>query len=61
MWHDLLAALGLMLVLEGIFPFVNPRAVRQTLLQILQMNDRVLRLSGLGGMLLGLGVLYLIR
>lgn len=61
MWHDLLAALGLMLVLEGIFPFVNPRAVRQTLLQILQMNDRVLRLTGLGGMLLGLGVLYLIR
>ncbi len=28
MWDDLLAALGLMLVLEGILPFLNPGALR---------------------------------
>lgn len=61
MWHDLLAALGLMLVIEGILPFINPRAVRQALLQILHQDDRVLRWTGLGSMVLGLAVLYVIR
>lgn len=61
MWHDLLAAFGLMLVLEGILPFLNPQRVRQALLQMAQMNDRVLRIVGLGSMLMGLILLYFIR
>ena len=61
MWTELLAAFGLMLVLEGILPFLNPRALRQTLLQLVQLNDRVLRFVGLASMTLGLLVLYLFR
>jgi uncharacterized protein len=61
MWSDLLAAFGLMLVLEGILPFLNPRALRQTLLQITQLEDRVLRFVGLISMALGLLVLYFLR
>ena len=61
MWDELLAAFGLMLVLEGILPFLNPAAFRQTLLRISQMEDRVLRLAGLGGMGLGVVVLYFFR
>ncbi len=61
MWHDLLAAFGLMLVVEGILPFLNPSGIRQALLQMTQMEDRVLRLVGLGSMLAGLLVLYVIR
>ncbi|MCP5197498.1 MAG: DUF2065 domain-containing protein [Gammaproteobacteria bacterium] len=61
MWDELLAALGLMLVLEGILPFLNPGAFRQTLLRIAQMEDRAFRLSGLVCMGLGLVVLYLFR
>jgi hypothetical protein len=61
MWHDLLAALGLMLVLEGILPFLNPRGVREALSQILQAQDRVLRLGGLISMLIGVILLYFIR
>lgn len=61
MWHDLIAAFGLMLVLEGILPFLNPGGIRQALLQMAQLNDRVLRLSGLGSMLMGLLLLYFIR
>ncbi len=61
MWHDLLAALGLMLVLEGILPFLNPRGVREVLSQILQAEDRVLRLGGVISMLIGLILLYFIR
>ena len=61
MWHDLLSALALLLVLEGILPFLNPRGVRQALLQMAQMNDRVLRFTGLGSMVVGLILLYAIR
>lgn len=61
MWDDLLAAFGLMLVLEGILPFLNPRASRQTLLRMAHLNDRILRLVGLASMSCGLLVLYLFR
>ncbi len=61
MWNELLAAFGLMLVLEGILPFLNPSALRRTLLQITQLEDRVLRLAGLASMGLGLLVLYFFR
>lgn len=61
MWDELLAAFGLMLVLEGILPFLNPRASRQSLLRITQLEDRQLRLIGLGSMVLGLMVLYFLR
>ena len=61
MWQDLLAAIGLMLVLEGILPFLNPQRVKETLLQILQLEERLLRLLGLGSMLIGLLLLYIVR
>ena len=61
MWDELLAAFGLMLVLEGVPPFLSPRALRQTLLQMAQLEDRVLRFAGLASMALGLLVLYFFR
>ena len=61
MWDELLAAFGLMLVLEGILPFLNPGALRQTLLRMAQLEDRVLRFAGLASMTLGLLVLYFFR
>lgn len=61
MWDELLAAFGLMLVLEGILPFLSPSALRQSLLRMAQLEDRTLRSVGLGSMLLGLLVLYFFR
>lgn len=61
MWDELLAAFGLMLVLEGILPFLSPHTLRQTLLHMVQMKDRVLRGAGLASMVLGLLVLYFVR
>ena len=61
MWNELLAAFGLMLVLEGILPFLNPRALRQTLLKMTQLEDRILRFAGVVSMALGLLVLYFFR
>ncbi|HXW75768.1 MAG TPA: DUF2065 domain-containing protein [Steroidobacteraceae bacterium] len=58
---DLLAALGLILVLEGIAPFINPQAVKRALARILQVPDRELRIVGLGSMLVGVVILFLSR
>lgn len=61
MWQDFLAAIGLLLVLEGIMPFLSPSRLRRVLLQISQMEEGVLRVVGLISMLIGLAVLYFIR
>ncbi len=58
MWQELGIALCLVLVLEGILPFLCPRHWRDTLLQLMQLSDRQLRLLGLASMLLGTTVLY---
>ncbi len=61
MWHDFLAAIALVLVIEGIIPFVNPGAMRRTLLKMIEMNDQSLRFAGLTSMLIGVILLYIIR
>ena len=60
-FSDLLAALGLFLVLEGIAPFLNPRGVKRAFAMLLQVQDRELRYAGLGSMLVGVLILYLVR
>ncbi|MFQ5488878.1 MAG: DUF2065 domain-containing protein [Gammaproteobacteria bacterium] len=61
MWQDLGAAIALLLVVEGIMPFVSPATLRRALTSMLEMNDRALRLAGLGSMALGVLLLYLIK
>lgn len=61
MWNDLLAAVALVLVIEGVAPFLNPRGLRQALQQIANMPDRTLRAIGLGCMLMGALLLYVVR
>ena len=54
------AAVALMLVLEGIFPFLSPGGWRQTFMKLLQLRDGQLRFFGLSSILIGLGLLWLI-
>ena len=58
---DLLAALGLLLVLEGIAPFLHPQGVKRALARVLTLHDRELRFAGLGSMLVGIVILFLVR
>jgi uncharacterized protein len=58
---DLLAALGLFMVFEGIAPFVNPQGVKRALARLLQVPERELRIAGFGSMLVGLLILYIVR
>ena len=60
-WSDLLAALALVLVIEGMLPFINPRSMRRMLATVEQLDDRTLRLIGLISMICGVVMLYFVR
>jgi hypothetical protein len=51
---NLLMALALMLVLEGILPFVAPAIWRETFRRATELADGQIRFIGLSSMLLGL-------
>lgn len=61
MWVALVTAVGLMLVIEGIMPFINPRGFKRTLSAVTQAHDRVLRIAGIASMIVGVILLYLAR
>jgi uncharacterized protein YjeT (DUF2065 family) len=60
-WTDLLAALALVLVIEGMIPFANPQSLRRMLVTLGQLDDRSLRIAGLVSMVCGLVMLYIVR
>lgn len=61
MWVDILTALALVFVIEGIMPFINPAGLRRVMLMASQLDNTSLRLVGIGSMLLGTLLLYLVR
>lgn len=56
-WDDLARALALVLVLEGLGPFLAPGRWREMLLRVSTQDERVLRTVGLLMMVTGLVVL----
>lgn len=61
MWSQLATALALVLVIEGIMPFLNPAAWRRVLSMAAQLNDAALRAIGLTSMMAGVLLLYLVH
>ncbi len=61
MWDELLIATALMLVLEGILPLLSPQALRELLLNIIQMDNRAIRYSGFFSMVVGAISIYLLK
>ncbi|VAW71064.1 hypothetical protein MNBD_GAMMA09-133 [hydrothermal vent metagenome] len=60
-WNDLFSAFALVLIIEGVLPFISPDGWRQTMLQASQFEDKTLRIIGLASMLAGVVFLYLTR
>ncbi|MCP5325363.1 MAG: DUF2065 domain-containing protein [Oceanospirillaceae bacterium] len=60
LWHQVLVAFSLVLVIEGIVPFLYPRRWRRLVAQLAMIDDRNMRMIGLVSMLSGLGLLYLV-
>ena len=57
----LLMALALMLVIEGLLPFLAPRLWRETFQRLMQLSDGQIRFFGLTSMIIGLLLLYIAK
>lgn len=60
-WQVLPVALALVFIIEGAMPFISPNRWRNMLALVAQMDDRVIRNIGLGSMLFGVVLLYLVN
>jgi uncharacterized protein YjeT (DUF2065 family) len=61
MWRELGLAFCLMLVLEGIIPFLYPARWRALVAMMATVDDKALRLTGFASMMAGTLLLYIIR
>jgi len=60
-WQDLFSALALVLIIEGILPFISPDALRKTYKRMTEMDDSTVRISGLVSMIAGVILLTFVR
>ncbi|HLG53074.1 MAG TPA: DUF2065 domain-containing protein [Steroidobacteraceae bacterium] len=60
-WPDFAAAFGLLLVIEGVLPFLNPASIKRAMAAFSNMSDTALRVAGLASMAAGLALLWLVR
>lgn len=59
--RELAIGFCLMLILEGIIPFLYPQRWRNLVQQLSLISDRSLRFVGLLSMLLGVAALYIVN
>ncbi len=60
-WTEILMALALVLVIEGLLPFASPGRYRQMVAEIVRLSDNHIRIVGLVIILVGLALLYVVR
>lgn len=60
MWHELLLAFAMVLIIEGVLPFLHPAGFRTTIAAISRLRDGQLRTVGVTSMLLGIITLYIV-
>lgn len=61
MWESIIPALALVLVIEGMLPFLSPKGWRDAMSQASRLPDNVLRSLGFVSMLAGVIILYLVH
>lgn len=59
-WDKLLTAIALVLIIEGLWPFISPARWRNALIKMVSMDDRSLRLVALVSMAIGLLILHVL-
>ena len=60
-WTEILTAIALVLVIEGLLPFAAPGRYRQMVAEIVRLSDNHLRNFGLVIIVIGLVLLYFVR
>lgn len=61
MLGDLLTALALVLIIEGLLPAANPGGWRNMVEQVGQLPDRTIRIGGIALVLVGALLFHLVR
>jgi uncharacterized protein YjeT (DUF2065 family) len=61
MWYELAKAFCLLLVIEGVMPFIAPGRWRQLAVKLAEVDDRTMRIIGFVSMLTGAVLLFLIK
>ncbi len=61
MWEEIGRAFCLMLVIEGILPFLYPTRWRRLVASMAIVSDRHLRFMGMASMMIGVGLLYVLK
>ncbi len=59
-WHDLLNALALLLIFEGLLPFASPASIKKVYKTMVETPESSLRLMGLASIVAGLVLLYIV-
>lgn len=60
-WQVLPVAIALVFIIEGLLPFISPNRWRAMLAMAAQMDDAMIRNIGLGSMVVGVVILYLVH
>jgi len=60
MWETFLIAIALMLIMEGMLPFLSPQTWREAFRKLTEINDNQIRFIGLTSMLIGLALLLVV-
>jgi uncharacterized protein YjeT (DUF2065 family) len=60
-WQEILTAVALVLVIEGLLPFIGPGKYRELVAQIARLGDNQIRTFGLTSMIAGLLLLFIVR
>ncbi len=61
MWIEIFTAIALVLIIEGLLPFVSPGGFRNAMRRATELPDGQLRTLGLASMGAGLVLLYLVQ
>jgi len=59
-WHDLFTAVALLLILEGLLPFVSPESIKKMYKAVIGTSESSLRMIGLTSIAAGLVLLYVV-
>ncbi len=60
-WKELLAALSLVFVIEGLLPFIAPDRYKEAMQQMSELPENTLRKIGISSIFVGIVLLYLVR
>ncbi|HIP94849.1 MAG TPA: DUF2065 domain-containing protein [Leucothrix sp.] len=59
-WHDLFTAIALLLIIDGLLPFISPERLKKMYQSILDTPESSLRTIGLASIVAGLVLLYIV-